>query len=122
MFFSIFDNRDGKTPNFDELKGMFIDGANIVKRHEQHLEVMSVDAFILPRKRLLTDGSLIEFYEWEIEHQTITSMGLATRISTYGKSGLLNGQPYTGQGEKHIQLILTSQGWKIASIIWQDYS
>ena len=119
-FFSFFDNRAGKISNFDELENMFIAGASIIKRNDQNLELMSVREFILPRKQLLIDGALVEFNEWEIEHQTFISMGMATRISKYGKNGLLNGQSYTGQGEKHIQLLLTDQGWKIASIIWED--
>ena len=119
-FFAIFDNRAAKIPDFAALEEMFILGASIIKRHGDQLEKMSVPDFILPRKELLTNGSLVEFHEWEIAQETFITMGLATRICTYGKQGLLNGAPYAGQGEKHIQLILTVQGWKIASILWED--
>ena len=119
-FFSIFDNRAGKTPNFDELENMFIDGAFIIKRNDNSLEKMSVGQFILPRKKLLTDGSLVEFNEWETEQETFITMGIATRICKYEKKGLLNGQQYMGKGEKHIQLLLTPYGWKIVSILWED--
>lgn len=119
-FFSIFDNRAGKRPDFDKLENMFIDGAFIIKRNDDHLEKMSISEFILPRKKLLTDGSLVEFNEWEIEQETIITMGIATRICKYGKNGILNGQQYIGKGEKHIQLLSMPLGWKIVSILWQD--
>ena len=119
-FFAIFDNHASKIPDFATLEEMFISGASIIKRDGDQLEKMSVPEFILPRKELLTNGSLVEFHEWEIAQETFMTMGIATRICSYGKKGLLNGEPYAGQGEKHIQLILTVQGWKIASILWED--
>ena len=81
---------------------------------------MSLNEFITPREKLLTDDSLTEFHEWETENQTFVNCGIATRICHFKKKGILNGQPYDGQGEKHIQLVFSNQSWKIASVIWQD--
>jgi len=121
LFFSIFDNRAGNTPNFDTLKGLFIKGASIVKKNGNQLEKMSVSEFIVPRIKILTDGTLVDFYEWQIKQETYIALDIATHICTYGKNGLLNGEAYSGEGEKHIQLLKTPQGWKIASILWQDH-
>lgn len=120
-FFAAFDNRDGKTPNFDDFYDLFIiDCAMIFKREGDTLNPMGLDEFVSPREVMLTDGTLLNFYEWETEQQTLVHGGIATRICRYEKSGLLNGQPYSGQGDKHIQLVLTPQGWKIATVMWQD--
>lgn len=119
-FFSVFDNRAGKTPDFSKLREMLLNDALITKRNGNDFDFMSVDEFILPRQKLFTNGSLTEFHEWEIEQQTFIDMGIATRICRYGKKGLLNGENYEGSGRKHIQLLNTKQGWKIISVIWED--
>lgn len=119
-FYSIFDNRADKIPDFKALEDMFIAGAIITKRQSSDLDQTSVSDFISPRKEILTNGTLVQFCEWELTQHTIISNGIATRISTYAKQGYLNGQNYSGQGHKHIQLLSTSAGWKIASIIWED--
>jgi hypothetical protein len=118
-FFSAFDNRT-RALELDQLKGLFIRGAIIVKRSDLSMQSMCVEKFVEPRKELLSNGTLIDFHEWELEQKTFISLGIASRLSRYSKEGLLNGQSYTGRGEKHFQLVLTEQGWKIASILWQD--
>jgi len=119
-FFSCFDNRSNKAPNFDELKDMFLPTAIICKRTGLSIEEMSVEQFIAPRKELLTNGCLVNFHEWEIEHQSFIQGGIASRICRYAKEGLFNGKPYEGEGNKHIQLVLSCDGWKISSILWED--
>jgi len=119
-FFSCFDNRSSKAPNFDELKDMFLPTAIIYKRAGLSIEEMSVEQFIAPRKELLTNGSLVNFHEWEIEQQTFIQGGIASCILRYAKEGLFNGKPYEGEGNKHLQLVLSQGGWKISSILWED--
>lgn len=119
-FFSTFDNRGKKTSNFEHLKAMFIDSAMIYKHNGETYDAMSVDEFITPRQKMLVDGTLQDFYEWEVEQKTTIEGCIASRICRYGKSGSCNGEQTNGEGRKHIQLINTPAGWKIANVIWQD--
>jgi hypothetical protein len=119
-FFGIVDNRDGKKPDLAQLGELFMDGAVITKRNGNDIEVMSLETFIEPRQPMLTNGTLTEFHEWVSEQRTVIEGGIATHICKYEKAGILKGEPYSGSGRKHIQLVLTEQGWKIAAIIWED--
>ena len=119
-FFAVFDNRQGNIPDFGEFGCLFFDCSMVYKREGNSVRPMGLDEFIGPRDAMLTDGTLQDFYQWEIESQTLVNGGIATRVCRYGKSGLLNGKPYSGQGNKHIQLALTHDGWKITSVVWQD--
>jgi hypothetical protein len=97
-FFSVFDNRDGAVPQLADLIDCFTEKATIVRRYNAGADVYTVDEFALPRIELLTQGSLIDFHEREISSTTQIFDGIATRTSLYGKSGLLNGNDYSGSG------------------------
>ncbi len=81
---------------------------------------MSVDAFISPARQLLTDGSLVDFHEWEVDATTFVFGGIACRTLRYAKQGILNGVAFSGEGMKSIHLARTAEGWRITSVIWQD--
>ena len=119
-FFFVFDNREGKIPEFSELEKLISPDAVIYKRNGNSIEKMSLEEFWKPREEILTNGTLTEFYEWETESQTSIFSGIASRISSYKKEGLFNGEPYSGEGIKHFQLLLSNDKWKIVSIIWED--
>lgn len=120
QFFGAFDNRHNTRPDFIGLAHLFLDSAMIYKHQGDKLEAMTVTEFIEPRAQMLVDGTLSDFHEWEIAPQTIIDGDIASRICQFGKSGLYNGQPYEGEGRKHIQLLNTQSAWRIASVIWQD--
>jgi len=119
-FFAVFDNRDGRVPDLSELDEMFVPGAQITKRDGSDVQHMSLSEFSKPRKALLCNGELQGFHEWQTDQQTYIGAGIATHCCDYQKEGLQNGGYYTGQGEKHIQLVLTAAGWKITSVLWED--
>jgi len=81
---------------------------------------MSLHEFLVPRIKLLNDGSLIDFSEWETESKTTIQGFIATRICSYQKKGILDGEVFLGSGKKSIQVVRTSQKWKIISILWDD--
>ena len=119
-FYSLFDNRDGLSPLLDTLHRVFIDGASIVRREGDAIEVTSLDAFLAPRRRWLADGTMVDFHEWEIHAATAIAGGIATRRSRYRKRGLKNGVPIDGEGAKALQLVRVAQGWRVASVLWED--
>ena len=119
-FFSAFDNRDGVTPRLDDLINCFTDKATIVRRSDSGTELYTVREFALPRIELLTQGGLLHFHEREISSTTQIFDGIATRTSRYSKSGLLDGNDYSGSGTKCFQLVDLGIGWRIASLAWVD--
>lgn len=119
-FFSAFDNRDGATPHLARLANCFTDKATIVRRSNVGADVYTVEEFALPRIDLLTQGTLLDFHEWETSAKTEIFGGIATRTSRYRKSGLLDGGDYSGSGTKCFQLVDVGTGWRIASLAWED--
>jgi len=119
-FFSAFDNRDGATPLPADLIDCFTDKATIVRRSGSGAELYTAREFALPRIKLLTQGALLHFHEWEISAKTEIFDGIAIRTSRYGKSGLLDGNDYSGSGTKCFQLVDVGIGWRIASLAWVD--
>ena len=83
-------------------------------------EVYTLQTFIEPRKKLLSDGTLTEFEEMETAEETKVIGNIAQRSSTYKKSGYLNRKYFKGNGNKFFQFIKTADGWKINSLIWED--
>lgn len=118
--FSAFDNRNGATPCLDDVVDCFVDKAIIARRSDTGADLYTVREFGIPRIDLLTQGTLLNFHEWEISSRTEIFDGIAIRTSRYSKSGLLDGRDYTGSGTKCFQLVEASTGWRIAALAWVD--
>ncbi|MBP0448761.1 nuclear transport factor 2 family protein [Kitasatospora sp. RG8] len=119
-FFGAFDNRGGKPADVARLRRLIVPGGVIVNTGPS-LTVYTVDEFIEPREQLLSDGRLVEFSEWETAERTEIVGDLATRFGEYGKSGIMNGEPYEGGGTKAFQFVRTPEGWRIVSFYWSDH-
>jgi ribose 5-phosphate isomerase B len=119
-FFAAFDNRAGVLVELLALKEMFVPGAIIVKKSAAATETWSVNQFLEPRQALLTDGSLTDFHEWEVDASTFVSGDIACRTLRYSKEGQLNGASFGGQGTKSMHFVRIDGQWRITSIIWQD--
>lgn len=68
--------------------------------------VHTVDEFIEPRRKLLSDGRLVEFSERETTERT----EIAARFGEYRKAGVMNGEPFEGAGEW--------RNARVASVSW----
>jgi hypothetical protein len=119
-FFDLFTNVDGKVPDLDIIYTLCILPAIIIKKEGQNETVYDLTSFIEPRKKILSDGTLINFIEWETEEFTIISNNIAQRISYYEKSGKMNEVSFDQQGTKLFQFIKTGNEWKIISLVWED--
>ena len=115
-FFDAFDNRGGKAADVARIRQLIIPGGVIVKTGPE-FTVYTVDEFIEPRQRLLTDGRLVEFSEWETSERTEIAGDIASRFGEYRKSGILDGEPFEGDGTKTIQFacVLTRDETRIAT-------
>ena len=120
IFFSIFTNTNQKEPDWYIIHAICLPETIIIKKTGLAEEVYTLQTFIEPRKKLLSDGTLTDFEEMETAEETKVSGNIAQRSSTYKKSGYLNGKYFKGNGNKFFQFIKTTDGWKINGLIWED--
>lgn len=119
-FFSTFDSRNGARPHLGDVIDCFAEKATIVRCSNTGVELYTVGEFAAPRIELLTRGGLLDFYEWEVSSATQIFGGIAARTSRYCKSGVLNGNEYSGSGTKCFHLVDLGCDWRIASLAWVD--
>ncbi|MFF9850904.1 nuclear transport factor 2 family protein [Streptomyces litmocidini] len=120
-FYGAFDNRDGKAADVDRIRRLVLPQGVIVCTAPA-FTAYSVEEFIAPRERLLSEGRLVEFSEWETSEETRIEGDIASRFGTYRKSGVLDGKPYEGEGTKTLQFVRTPDGWRISALSWFDHS
>lgn len=118
-FFGAFDNVGGKAADVARIRRLMLPGGVIVVTGPK-FQAYTVEEFIEPRQRLLSEGRLVEFSEWETSERTEIEGDIASRFGTYRKSGTLDGEPFEGSGTKTIQFVRTPQGWRIAAFSWHD--
>ncbi|MFF4044823.1 DUF4440 domain-containing protein [Streptomyces sp. NPDC001816] len=118
-FFGAFDNRGGRPADVARIRRLVLPSGVIVMTGPD-FTVYTVDEFIEPRRQLLSDGRLVEFSEWETSERTEIVGDIASRVSEYRKSGIMNGEPYEGGGTKALQFVRTPDGWRIAALAWFD--
>ncbi|MEU5774101.1 nuclear transport factor 2 family protein [Streptomyces venezuelae] len=119
-FFGAFDNRGGKAADVARIRRLMLPGGVIVVTGPQYA-AYTVEEFIEPRERLLTDGRLVEFSEWEISERTDVAGDIACRFGEYAKAGVMDGEPFEGGGTKTMQFVRTPEGWRIAAFAWYDH-
>jgi RimJ/RimL family protein N-acetyltransferase len=119
QFFSVFRNVD-RLPDWDLLYTTCIPSCLIVKKTPEGEVAYHLEAFIAPRKEILSNGSLTGFQEQEISAQTLIVGNIAQRFSRYEKSGMLHGIPFHEFGNKCFQFVKTAEGWKITALLWED--
>lgn len=120
LFFSVFNNKDQAAPQWQTLYDICIPQAIIIKKTVKDETAYGLDDFIAPRKVILTDGTLTQFEEHETAESTLITGNLAQRHTCYSKSGYLNGVYFSAEGTKLFQLIHTTAGWKISTVLWED--
>jgi RimJ/RimL family protein N-acetyltransferase len=119
-FLGAFTNTGGGRPDVEIIRDVFIPEGRITSTVGAEPVLYDLDAFIAPRQRILTDGTLTEFSEWEAAERTEIFGSIAHRFSQYRKSGFLDGEWFEGSGHKTIQFIRTPAGWKMSSMAWDD--
>jgi hypothetical protein len=120
QFFGIFNNTDQRQPDWTTLDKICIAETIIIKKTGLDQTVYNLGSFIAPRKTLLTNGTLTNFQEKELQEETTIVGHIAQRHSKYQKAGCLNGKAFVGNGTKLFQFIKTTEGWKLNSLVWED--
>ncbi|MBL7920441.1 MAG: GNAT family N-acetyltransferase [Bacteroidia bacterium] len=119
-FFGIFNNKNNQQANWDPINKVCMPETMIIKKNKNERVIYNLNSFIEPRKKILSDGTLVDFEEKEISSETKIVNNIAQRYSRYQKNGILNGKPFNECGTKFFQFIKTNNEWKISSIIWED--
>ncbi|MEU3461047.1 DUF4440 domain-containing protein [Streptomyces sp. NPDC006733] len=119
-FLGAFTNTAGSRPDVGAVRAVFIPQGMIIKNVGATPVVYDLDSFVAPRERILTDGTLTEFSEWEVAERTEIFGSIAHRFSDYRKSGFLNGEWFETTGHKTTQFVRTPDGWRMAAMAWDD--
>ncbi len=119
-FFAAFASGPGCADRLEELRALFIPQAVITRTCGLPPAVYGVDDFIAPRRRLLSDGTLVDFREWEVSGHTEVFGNIAQHFCTYAKEGVQDGARFTARGMKTLQFIRTGHGWRISAAAWDD--
>ncbi|MFK4068199.1 GNAT family N-acetyltransferase [Streptomyces sp. NPDC029674] len=120
VFIGAFTNTGGRVPDLDVIRDVFIPQGRIIANVGDEPRIYDVDAFIEPRQKMLTDGTLTEFSEWEVSARTEIFGSVAHRFSGYRKSGYHHGEWFEGSGHKTTQYLRTPAGWRMSSLAWDD--
>jgi hypothetical protein len=118
--YAAFDNRDGRIPDLDGLREVFLPACVICKAMPGQEQVQSLDEFIAQRAPLLTEGRLIDFAERETDSRTWIAGNIAGRESLYEKSGVLDGIAFRTRGAKQMQFVRLDGRWWISALAWDD--
>ncbi|MFJ8312114.1 MULTISPECIES: DUF4440 domain-containing protein [unclassified Streptomyces] len=119
-FLGAFTNTGGRAPDVGIVREVFIPQGMIISNVGGEPVVYDLDGFIEPREKILTDGSLTEFSEWEVAERTEVFGSIAHRFSEYRKSGFRDGTWFEGSGHKTTQFVRTPAGWRMSSMAWDD--
>ena len=118
-FFSAFTN-NGIKPRLNLVYDTCLDAAILLKNTNGMCEVYDLQSFITPRAELLTNGTLQNFEEYEVDEKTVITRNIAQRFSQYQKEGILNGNHFSEKGSKMFQMVKVNTAWKICNVIWDD--
>ncbi|MET9730364.1 GNAT family protein [Streptomyces sp. NPDC006458] len=120
VFVGAFTNTDGRRPDLDVIRDVFVPQGRIIANVGAEPVIYDLDSFIEPRQKMLTDGTLTEFSEWEVAERTEIFGSIAHRFSEYRKSGYHYGEWFEGSGHKTTQFLRTPEGWRMSSLAWDD--
>ncbi|MBT2445501.1 GNAT family N-acetyltransferase [Streptomyces sp. ISL-36] len=120
VFVGAFTNVGDIRPDLGVIRDVFIPQGRIIANVGDEPVIYDLDAFIEPRQKMLTDGTLTEFSEWEVAERTEIVGSIAHRFSEYHKSGFHRGEWFEGAGHKTTQFVRTPSGWRMASLAWDD--
>lgn len=120
QFFSIFNNKNGAKPPGGLIHSLLLPTAVITHLSGKAINTYNIDEFIKPRIKILSDGSLTDFSEWQTETNTISFGHIAQHQCTFEKRGILNNEPYQGSGTKLFQLVKVGMHWKVTALMWQE--
>lgn len=119
-FFAAFTSGDDVLDRLEALRDLFVPQAVITNTSDTEPAVYTVDEFIEPRQKLLTDGTLTDFSEWPTGGHFESFGKIAHWFGPYAKQGTQQGTPFTATGMKSLQFARTKDGWRITAAAYHD--
>ncbi|MFZ6013322.1 MAG: DUF4440 domain-containing protein [Bacteroidota bacterium] len=119
-FFNVFTCNGQQKPDLSLMYELFIPEGLIIKSTATGLETYNLKQFIEPREKMFSNGTLADFREHELQERTTIFGNIAQRYCLYEKRGSMSGIHFETKGIKTIQMVKTTQGWKISSLAWDD--
>ena len=119
-FFRAVSFEAGTSPPYENLHALFIEAGLLIKNSGTTPEISTVSQFIEPRLASVRSGELTRFNEMELSETTRIFGNVAHRFNSYAKSGTMKGIPFAARGMISTQFILTTSGWKISAMAWDD--
>jgi hypothetical protein len=119
-FFRAVSFRAGERPPYHLLDDLFLPDGRLINGVGAEPVVSTVEEFAAPRLQMVRAGVLTEFREWETGATTEIFGSVAHRLSGYGKEGVRNGEPFAARGLISTQFVRLPEGWRIATMAWDD--
>jgi hypothetical protein len=119
-FFDAVSFPAGARPDYAAIHDLFIDEGRLINTVGDVPEVSTVEQFVAPRQAAVDAGVLTEFREVETDGETRFFGSVAHRFSSYTKTGVRDGVPFTGHGMISTQFVRTPHGWRISVMAWDD--
>jgi hypothetical protein len=119
-FFRAVSFETGEMPAYENLHSLFIASGLLIKNTTSAPEIFGVRQFIAPRQAMVLAGELTRFREAELFETTEIFGNVAQRFSAYAKSGTLKGVAFEARGMVSTQFVMTSEGWKMSAMAWDD--
>lgn len=119
-FFKAVSFEAGGVPSYGHIRTLFIEAGLLIKNSGSVPEISSINQFIEPRQASVDAGELTRFHEAELRADTQVFGNVAHRLSTYTKSGVMNGVPFEAKGLISTQFVHTPLGWKMSAMAWDD--
>ena len=120
IFFDAVSFEAGGAPSYRRIHTLFAGPGLLIKNSGAVPEISNVNQFIEPRQASVDAGELTRFHEAELRADTQVFGNVAHRLSTYEKSGVMNGVPFEAKGLISTQFVHTPAGWKMSAMAWDD--
>ena len=119
-FFDAVSFAPDRAPRYEALHELFVAQGLLVNNAGDAPEVMPVAAFVRSRQASYDGGGVTRFEVVELADTTELFGNVAHRASAFVRRGLRDGQPFELRGMIFLQCLHTPQGWKLASVAWDD--
>jgi hypothetical protein len=119
-WYAAFTNKGRSAARLGSLFDLAVPRCVITKASRTNAESYSLEEFVAPRAKWLSDGSLVGFEESEVSETTTIRETIAHRDSRYRKSGRQHGQLFSAYGRTFFQLVKVSGTWKVCALLFMD--
>lgn len=119
-WYAAFTNKGRSAAQLDTLCDLAMPRCVITKAASGSAESYSLEEFVVPRAKWLSDGTLADFEENEVSETTTICEAIAHRDSRYWKSGRQAGRTLSGYGRSFFQLVKVNGAWKVCALLYVD--